>query len=897
MASVTPALLAALAEGATAITPNRRLARYLLREFDQAQRTAGRHTWPTPSILPYPTWLETLWGHIAEAGHNSAAALLLAPWQSAHLWRRIVDASPVALLDPYGAAALAADAWSTVHGWGAGGESWRGWRRDADASDDPAIFAAWAEAYHGALHRIDALDIAQLPEALGANAHVTDAGQLRALLVGFVELTPQQQRLIAALQAAGADIRSLDSLPKRPNIASRTTAATPREELLAALAWAREQALAHAGATIGIVIESLAERRDEVIALAEDVLCPELVLPVHASSRRPFEVSLGIALAEVPLVSAALDLITLGEAWLAAGRAAMLLRSPYLPGAEDAWARRAAAERGWIDDGRREVTLADAITALEHWSPDLANRWQQAVAVLRTEHGASPREWVDAWRSWLDAAGWPGTRALDSAEHQARKAWEELLANFLRLGSIAPHFGRAAAVQTLRSLARERIFQPEGSFAPIQLLGVLEGSGLGFDALWVAGLSADRWPQAPSPNPLLPLEWQRARNMPRASAAGELAYARALTARFARAAPTVVFSSANCADDHPLSPSTLLLDYPLRALDSRAPSWASSIACASQLESATDDFAPSLALGATAPGGSGIVTAQSDCPFQAVARHRLDAKPWPVAEAGFSATERGLLVHDMMAAFWLSVRDRTALAGLDHIALAAHIATAAGKALAEVRPARWRNLPAIVRDAEGRRLAVLLRAWIAVELERPPFAVHSVESKTALAIGELTFRLRLDRLDTLADGGFAIIDYKSGRADKPGRWFDPRPRSAQLGMYALAQRAAGPASPIRAVAYAQLRADDIAAVGLAADSEAWPGLAEVTALPRFADWAALERRWGESLAGLAKEIATGVATVTPRAQPSPCRNCGRQPLCRIESVRVADDADDGDDDA
>ena len=69
------------------------------------------------------------------------------------------------------------------------------------------------------------------------------------------------------------------------------------------------------------------------------------------------------------------------------------------------------------------------------------------------------------------------------------------------------------------------MFQPEGTDAPIQLLGVLEGAGLDFDALWVAGLSADRWPPAPAPNPLLPLHWQRERNVPRSSAENELAHA------------------------------------------------------------------------------------------------------------------------------------------------------------------------------------------------------------------------------------------------------------------------------------------------------------------------------------------------------------------------------------
>src|SRR5436305_915767 len=67
MTLVTPAIFSALADGVTAITPNRRLARQLLRDFDRVQQASGRRTWPTASVLPYATWLESLWKQSAAA--------------------------------------------------------------------------------------------------------------------------------------------------------------------------------------------------------------------------------------------------------------------------------------------------------------------------------------------------------------------------------------------------------------------------------------------------------------------------------------------------------------------------------------------------------------------------------------------------------------------------------------------------------------------------------------------------------------------------------------------------------------------------------------------------------------------------------------------------------------
>jgi ATP-dependent helicase/nuclease subunit B len=892
MTPMTPAIISALADGVTAITPNRRLARQLLRDFDRAQQALGRRAWPTASVLPYATWLETLWDQRADSGVDIGAMALLTPAQSAHLWRSVVDAAQSVLLDPAGAARLSAEAWVLIHGWGAGGESWRAWRRDGESADDPAVFATWAEAYSRELRRSRTLDSAQLPDILALNAQRLDCGNLRVMFVGFSELTPQQRRLTAALTAAGADVRSVESLSERTPAASRTTAASARDEVIAALTWARDLTMRRPDAQVGIVIENLAQRRDEVLLLADELLCPELVLPAQLLTQRPYEVSLGAALSEVPLVLAALGLIALGEGQLPAGDAAALLRSPYLPEADDARSGRAAIERDWLDSGQREVTLSEVIAIAQRRSPALAARWRDARDALRKGATASPREWADAWRTWLSAAGWPGSRKLDSVEHQAREAWETLLADFVRLGTVTPQLSRADALRTLRAFAQERVFQPEGTDAPLQLLGMLEGSGLVFDALWVAGLSADRWPPAPAPNPLLPLQWQRACNVPRASVESELAYARKMTSRFAIAAPAVVFSNAALADDLPLAPSALLLDFPkFTAPTNSGRTWTHAIADSKMLEPVADDRGPPLAAGAIAPGGSRIVAAQSDCPFQAFARHRLGALPWPQAPAGLSQQERGMLLHETMAAFWNAVRDHATLTAFDPSALAAHIDAAVELGLAELPAARWRVVPAIVRAGEAKRLATLLDAWLPLEKARSAFTVIGTEVKTSLELEQIRLRLRIDRVDALADGNSVIIDYKSGKSESAKRWFDERPRAAQLGLYVLAQRAAQSDTPVRAVAYAQLKPDAIAAVGLAADENAWPGLTELPALGTFRDWSALESWWRTQLGALASEIATGWAAVAPRRYPSPCRYCELQSLCRIDSVQLADDED------
>jgi probable DNA repair protein len=704
------------------------------------------------------------------------------------------------------------------------------------------------------------------------------------ILAGFVELTPQHRRLLAALSAAGAEVRTLDTLPEFESSISRANAATARDELAAALAWARGIAIARPRARIGIVIEDLLARREEVVALAQDVLCPAAALDPATSP--PFEVSLGPRLAEVPLVATALDLIALAEGPLPMGTAAALLRSPYLAGAEGEWGMRARAEIAWMNEGKLEVTLADAIAALDRGSPELAARWRGARDLVRARRRSTPREWSDAWRAWLSAVGWPGQRPLDSAEYQARVAWERLLLEFAALGVVAPRFTPVRALATLQTLASEQRFQPEGGPAPIAILGALEGAGIAFDALWVAGLASDRWPSAPNPNPLLPHAWQRERNVAHATAQREREFAEALTSLFARSAREVVFSSPQSVDAHELSPSALILPYRLCNPPLPAPSWVHDIANRSDLESIADDRAPPPEPGCRVPGGSRIVAAQSDCPFQAVARCRLRTEPWPQPTAGLTPRERGALTHIALKEFWTSVRDQIGLLALSAEELARRVGDAIDKALAGVPTDRWRALPAPLRRGEADRLDRLLHAWLTEERKRPPFITQALEERIALRLSGIEFALQLDRVDSLTGGGVAILDYKTGQVERPRQWFDERPRAAQIGLYTLAQRATRPEIPVRAAGYVELRPDIVSVAGIAADDSAWPVLERAARVAPGGTWSGLEAWWRERLGALASEIAAGHAAVAPRIAPSPCRNCGLQPVCRIESVRA-----------
>ena len=872
----------ALAAGATIVTPNNRLARELAARFDAARLAEGARSWSAAQVLPWNLWLERMWRAALAARVEPQPPALLDGSVARELWYAIVAGHGQELLNPRGAARHAADAWATFHAWRDDDEPPD--RALAGAHDDARAFARWAERYRAKLRELHAVDAAQLPDLIARFADPSwVAGSGDVALHGFLALTPQQRRLVTALRAAGTTIDGIAAPAAAPLHRRRTAFATSRDEIARALSFARERISADRSARIAIVIADLEQRREEVVALAEEILCPERLLVPDPDAQRPYGISLGVPLLSVPIVGCAVDLIELAIGHVDATIAASVLCSPFLPDAQARWSARSIAERTWLELGQRRVDWPDVIAALRRCDPELHQRFVAVAPPQR--HARLPRDWARAWSDWLVALGWPRSATLSSAQWQAREAWSAVLARFASTGMVTGPLAAAAAFDVLRTLLADTLFQPESAPAQIQILGVLEAAGLSFDCAWLAGFEAERWPRPAAPNPFLPLAWQQARGVPRAHPDTALAQAKALTAALVAIAPDVVVSHATTLDDAPASISPLFDDWtPLEAArwpESRR--FADAIAPAS-LDRWSERNAPPLPAGAFVRGGAQLFDSQSACPFQAFARFRLRAAAWSECPEGLAATERGRVLHATLKAFWEGLADQAALLALDPAQLAARIASAVEAGKAELAPRRWRALAPAVARAEAGRLETTLRAWIdGSERTRPTFRVRTHEQRLESTIDAIALLVRIDRVDELANGDLAIVDYKSGRVVKPIRWFDERPAGIQLAVYAAVLEPTTDA-PVRALAYAQVKAGEIAITGLIAERAAWPALSDVSSIPDCRDWPAARSRLRERVAQLAADIRAGGAAIVPRDQAATCRICRLHSLCRIQML-------------
>lgn len=872
------------------VTPNHRLALVLQREFGERQIAQDKVLWESADILPWSGFLERA---CQDARYSDVAPLplVLAPAQSHALWENLLRNSPSgeALLAVADAARLAHEAWQLTIAWRLEPRL-----RGATLNEDSKAFQDWAPRYEQTLQRNGLMDAVELADRVLPLLTEGKVKRPEALIAyGFDSFTPQQADFLAGVQQTGCVV-SLAKPAARKSHVLRVPCADVDQEMQRAAAWARTRF--EAGCTrIGIVVPDIAARRASIVRIFSATMVPDYAFPGAGPHVLPFNLSLGEPLAAYPLVNTALLLLELAGRDIEFEFASRVLRSPFIAGGEVERCGRALLDAELRRRAEPSVTLErlqDMVVQHGGDCPQLA-RVLKAYTKFRKNRlfGAqAPSAWARAISEALATVGFPGERSLDSVEYQTLKRWHEVVAGFAALDRVVPRMGYAETLSRLRRMAGDALFQPESPDVPIQILGVLETSGLTFDCVWIMGLGGQDWPPLPRPNPFLPLAVQRAAGVPQCSPADALAAARGLIGRWCASADEIVLSHPLQEDDRELRPSALIAQVPEAEPDITAyPDFRGVIHALHVTEHLADNAAPPLADGHVTGGGTGLLKNQAACPFRAYALHRLHAAAPEVPHAGLDALERGNLVHNVLAQVWTRLRTSDALQAMGSDELDELLASSADSAMERIRRERPTALSGRFAEIEKRRLTGLARAWLDEDRRRDAFRVLAVEDKRSMAIGGLQLNARLDRVDETADGRRTVIDYKTGKANA-AHMLGERPEEPQLPLYLIT------AEPdAAAVAFARVRTGNMAYVGLARDGDLLPGIkahADSRYCEQYPAWTDLVAAWRADLERIARQFAAGVAVVDPKRYPHTCQFCDLQPFCRIRE-RLGEPIEDG----
>lgn len=867
---LSPAIEAGLEAGARLLVPSAQRQAAVRAAWADQQRAAGRGLWATPRVATFIQFAENA---------------LVGQWAAAQLPDRLMPAGAEwALLREScresGGTAQARALHAAVRLL----RDWRMPRSPGALRGSPE-----GDLLLGALELLDsraaALGRKPLNDCLDELA--PPAGEL---LVAGGEESPTAMR--ATLERLGARFLERGASESAVAVAA---ADDDEHEIELIGSWCRAQLERDPARRLLVVDAKLRQRRRQYERLLSQTLSPsEWVTGGRAREfSRFFSIEGGQPLTDFPLIAHALLTLRLLTGVLRFDEVLLWLRMPFLDG-DDLFAG-AVIEATLREGHRLEYSAASLAGHLEQAPGDapraLATRLRAAQQALAVDRQGAP-EWAPRLLAALRTMGWPGSRGLRTDEQQTVARWQALLDEYAALGAWLPRASAADAVATLADLARERSFDPASVEAPVTLTDSHDDPVVRYDGIWVAGLDGAQWPASPRPDAFIPLRLQLASGLPAASAAGQARRAQRSLTAWRAATDSLVCSWARLDGDAHRTPSPLLTRLPERAdypVDG-APRPLSHLLWTPQLADLDDTRGVPVNTAQRVRGGVKPLTLQAECGFHAYGEMRLGAEALEEPAPGIDPRERGMLLHKALELVWgkldanfLTVFFTDELSRQPAIRASVQAAVAyvyRGYIPPELRPAVER---------ETFRLERLIEALFREESKRTTFHIESLETRREVNIAGGTFEVRIDRIDSLQGGGFAILDYKTGEP-RPLRWGEQGVRDPQLLAYLLAESG----RDVQALANVSLSRGRARFMGKASRARLLPGVngpspAKVPAEEIEAAWRGELRGWVSALERVAAAYLSGIAPAQPA--PDVCRNCHLTVLCRrVELAAGKDDA-------
>jgi ATP-dependent helicase/nuclease subunit B len=885
---------ALLQRGGTLLLPNQHGARLLQEELGHWRcQQRGVRVVEAARIHAIDLWLAELWQTLAlHCAHPVFEKRLLNGAEETLLWQRVLDASPAAatLLNPSGTARQLREAQRLLQFWQVPLAAVRNYLPAVaqEPEQDQVLAWRWLQDFQLLCERQRCLSpSAALPALLTVLHERADA--VKALLpaemiwLDFDDPPPVYQGLHDTLQRLGVNITLRHFVAATPGVTVHAYADTAAE-CRAAAQWAGAIIDTVAGARVGIVCPNLQSLRPQLLRIFQQQLSSEQLYCSAAET-----------LVDQPFMAAALQILTLHAPTTDSLRFCQLLRSPWLVAADEEADGRVMLEWRIRRRGELQVRLAD----VRDWCLQQDKPWYCPVlgrALLQAQQRKRSRQGLMEWMNEFTAA-WQQLLNLDILTtgplQPVHKAWDSWLDNCRQLAAQLGTLSREQAQTALYTVAQHCRLGNGNISAPVHLLAPVETAGLRFTHVHVLQMQAGTWPSDLNPNACLPWRLQQEYQMPAIDPNRELARARQQMQRLQENTETVLrFSYPAQVDDLPVLPNPLLAGLPKTVEEKHAipADLHPALLQFSSGDLVTWEEAQHLPLAPDqqhqAPGA--MLTAQALCPFRAFAMHRLHAQELPKLAYGLPPSATGELLHRVLQTFWQTLKDSRLLGTLDEASIDAQLQQAIDEPLRQMARKYPATLTPRLLQLERQRVLDLLKSWLDQEKQRAPFTVSMTEEALQWRYGNLLLNLRLDRVDSAANGCI-VVDYKSGRLMKP-YWQEERLQQPQLLLYQQALQAVAQ-TPVSGLLYAKVTLEKMGYDGITAHAEGFDKLTLAAQKGVAATcWEDLQAHWQQCLQNLAQEYLDGLVVVAPQFTHS-CNYCHLDRLCRIAEARRLSEED------
>ena len=861
-------LLESINQKAIIIMANQRLCTKAKEAWGHHQASKQNYHWQQPSIFTLSEWSDQQWLNLQLQANSDSFLSIVSPHQQRILWERVTKNCGKMQTDQL--AKQANSAFNNLSRWQLSVDQLHDY--DKQTNEYISIFIEWCNKYQSILKKhqliteeekthliIQAFNEEKLPQ------------EEQFLLVGFDDLPPLTESLINC--ASKKPFKKIAN-NREPLSLTRQAYRQYSDEITAAIRWAKEILKQNSAARIGIIVPELGQCRDEIVDSLTEEFEPQFNTIEQNQYTLPFNISAGIPLATTPLIADTLRLLKLIKQRHSLDDLLHCLSSPFWGNISNEQEQRIrlsgkleALEQLSISTSQMRF-LAEQLSKESIENSIFVYLHQLHMLEKDFSYHAKPSEWVNRFLECLQTLSWPGDRQSDSIEHQQTQLWYQVLETFASLDSVFGVLTASEAIQELSTLARHTPFQAKVPDSPIQVLGILEGAGLQFSHCWVMGLNQQKWPPAPTPNPLLPFSLQKMHNMPHASALRELDYAQSLTKQYQHCADHIVMSYAeynDAGDIHwqashliqsiPKAQSNEIIDTPSNKDVLQRSHW--DVVPCHQGPALVQEKNKSVPL----VGGSAIFKAMVENPFDAFAQYRLSAKTMDAPVSGFSAKQKGTIMHQSLASIWQHLTSQNNLLKMVDEDLEQLVKASVTQFVVAQQKTRGLYRQKKLGELEINRQTDLILRWLTFEKKRPAFTVTGIEESLQLTIQGTVINMRIDRIDQLDDGSFLIIDYKTGNTTLSA-WKADEPSDPQLPLYLLALE-----NDISGIAFAQINVKACTMKGLHNGEH---GSTELKNFQAIGDnrinlpttWAEAKQHWQTTLETLLSRYIDGDCTIT-----------------------------------
>ncbi len=848
------------------LVPTERLAKNICVAWGE-EILPHQNAWKAPPVYSMQQWLRNCWNQLQDLHLSNVRNWAQAERpQRLHYWEQAINHANPELGHRF--ARLADDTFLNLDSW----------CLDVEEIESDGLssrqFKRWTRTYSMLLTKNGFLPQKKCWELIISAFEDEILTPLKCIyLYGFQTIPPYQ---IKILEQAAHNIVPLDPfclslsgdlerpfLPTSPSSgddeqfnysfprAKKISCSNSEHEIRLAAIWAANSLKSNHVQRIGIVVPDLNKRLDEVQRAIDCAF-------VEADISIPVNFSTGVPISSVPLISAALELLSLFDRKQSLAYWLRILYSPHsrldaLPlnlraDAETQMRRFAGYELSlnqFINTLLRCSNVENQQMVMETIEPFLRIKNEKRNFDTLNKHFS---DWCTYFQSTLAAQNWPYARPLNSLEYQQLSQWNALLEDFCSLDNLGINVNVSRALEILNLMANDHVFHEQTPDAPLQVIGMLEASGLQFDTLWVVGLDSMTFPPPVSLNPLLPASYQKFHCLPHSVPERELQIAYSLLRGYHENSKTLILTYPEKREEEMLLQSSLLR----RVTNLKCEEFlcAENITALKFRPKLTDECElykqPSIPLETSREavrGGASILRNQYICPYNAFMIHRLKANPVEQPHQGISKKQRGILLHEIMFRLWGEWQTSKTLNSLNDSDCYEEINNQIDltfnhhcKAMAALHGARYRGL-------EKELLAKLIMRWIVIEKSREPFEVIGREQLLTIVLEKLELKLFIDRVDRIRDK-ILLIDYKTG--DIGGTAWNPAQLAEpQLPLYTLAfdPRPNG-------IAYAQIKGGNVRLLG---ESD---GVVK-NHLKESGDWVKQISSWQLALEALASSFSAG----------------------------------------